>query len=698
MRALSPLSSSRGCAAVLIGLGLVACSVPAKQAGSADAGAGQGPGDSGSGGGVDAAPDRDAPDTTLDSAPAEFSNTRQATFEFSSNDPTATFQCRIDEEDQQTCTSPYVRPLPDGPHSFSVRAVDAAGNSDDSPAERLWTIDTVAPTTKLDDKPPAADNSVAAVFKFSSPEPNVTFECSLDGGAFAACASGDSFGPIGDGTHSFTVRARDRAGNVDPAPPTAAWSVDTSTPDTQILTEPDAVTAQTSASFTFVSPDAGPGSTFQCALDTATFTACSSPMNYPGLREGMHSFAVRVRDANGNVDPSPADLSWMVDLTPPTTTIGDAPSGAEPSASASVSFTSNEAGATFTCALDGGAFGACTSPALLTQLGQGAHAFQVRATDAAGHTDASPASVSWTVDTVAPDVALTSGPGANATVGPRVVVGFTASDGAVMCSLDAAAFAACASPIAVNLPAGSHQVSVRATDTAGNVTTVNRGFTVACGGPDPAVEAGVLHLDTYDQTLANAVAGGAPATLGDTADPEAGEPAALSAARFGGGLQFTSAEGDHVAWPLGLAAMNDLTVEAWAQPAAVSGVRDLLTSSDGRIALRVNAVSPTTVMFSISITEDGTGQIRTATSAAVDAGHWHYVLASLQQPALRLWVDGARTDAPTPVQLASPLALDAVRLGGSGGGAYDGALDEIGIAQTAITADEPALARYCPVR
>ena len=78
------------------------------------------------------------------------------------------------------------------------------------------------------------------------------------------------------------------------------------------------------------------------------------------------------------------------------------------------------------------------------------------------------------------------------------------------------------------------------------------------------------------------------------------------------------------------------------------------------------------------------------------AGAWHHLLASLQAPALRLWVDGARTEVDT-VQLAAPPALDMIRLGGDAATAYDGALDEIWLAQTAITSDDAALARYCPL-
>jgi concanavalin A-like lectin/glucanase superfamily protein len=664
------------------------CSVPDKQPVASDAGAG----DAGS----DTPVDRGAPETTLDESPDAFSHLGQATFRFSSNDPGATFECRIDAEVSQPCQSPYVRTLADGSHSFSVRAVNTSGNSDDTPAERVWTIDTVAPETMLTSGPPSADNSVMAQFAFSSSEANVSFDCSLDNAGYLPCTSGASFGPVGDGAHAFAVRARDRAGNLDASPAIYAWTVDTSTPDTQILTGPPVASASTSAMFTFISPDAGGGATFSCSLDGAGFTACTSPRMYTNLPEGVHGFAVRVMDSVGNLDPSPATRSWTVDLTPPSTTISAGPSGTLPVASASVTFTANETNVTFACSLDGAAFTACTSPAALTGLAQGAHSFAVRATDAAGHPDPSPATASWTVDTVAPDVAITSGPVAAGTSGPRVAFTFTVSDGAVACSLDGAGFTACASPRATNLPAGSHTFAVRATDGAGNATTMMRSWTVACSAPDATGAAGLLHLDDTGQTLANAVTGGAAATLGDTTAVEAGDPMTTAGGRFGAALTFAAATSDHVAWPIALAAMPDLTVELWARPGSPAGARDVVTSADGRFALRVTAASPTTVEFSIAIVEGGVGGMtRVATSAAVGAGAWHHVLASLQAPTLRLWIDGVRTE--VGAQPATPLALDALRLGGDAASAYEGTLDEVWVAQTAITSDEPALARYCPL-
>jgi hypothetical protein len=663
---------------------LAACSVPDKQSVDPDAGV------PGGDGGVEGPTDSDAPETTIDQAPAMFSNAGQVTFLFSSNDPKATFSCLIDRELPQPCQSPYVRSLPDGSHSFSVRASDQAGNTDDTPAELVWTIDTVPPETSLVDAPPPVDNTVMPKFTFRSSEANVVFDCSLDNAAFSPCESGASFGPVGDDTHSFAVRARDRAGNIDSSPAIYPWRVDTSTPDTEITSGPADASASrsTTASFDFRSPDKGSNVTFQCSLDGAGFVACTAPHDVTGLGQGTHTFAVRVRDVAGNFDPSPADRSWTVDLTPPDTSILTGPTGAMASASTSVTFTSNELDATFKCSLDNATFASCTSPASLTGLAQGAHSFKVQATDAAGNVDASAATATWSVDTVAPDIAIVSGPGEAAIVGPRVVLGFTVSEGTVACTLDGATIAACASPIARNLPAGTHTLMVRSTDAAGNFAVATRTWTIACNAPDAAGAAGVLHLDDGGQSLANAVAGGASATLGDTADAEPSDPAEVAAGRFGGALAFTAAASDHVTWPVALPATNELSLELWADPASATG--DLVVSGDGAVALRVAAVSATTVRFSISIGD------ATVSSAVVAANAWHHVLASLSPPTLRLWVDGVRTE-NAMVSPATPPALDALRLGGDGATAYQGSLDELWLAQTAITSDEPALARYCPL-
>jgi len=645
-----------------------ACSVDDKKPGTGDDDDGPGSTDDGI-----------KPETSIDSAPGEFGNQGQVSFEFSSDKSDATFTCMIDTEDMAPCTSPYTRKLEDGTHEFSVRATDPFGNADDTPAEAVFTIDTKAPNTTIGTAPPHADNSTSAMFEFTSDEDNVTFECALDGGAFAECTSGQTFQPITDGAHSFSARAIDRAGNADATPAVYAWNVDTSTPDTKIVTGPAGAVADTNATFTFNSPDAGGGATFDCNLDGTGFLPCTSPHNLTLLAEGAHTFRVRVRDLVGNLDPTPAVRAWTVDLTAPDTTITGGPSGTVAIASASFTFTSSEPNSSFKCNLDNAGFAPCTSPFTAQGLAQGDHTFAVAATDAAGHPDASPATASWTVDTVAPSITITSGPASGSTSGPRVAFAFTA-DGAAACSFDGGAFAPCTSPVAINLNANPHTFSVRADDGAGNSGVVTRTWTVACAAPDPAGAAGALHLDDAGQSEANGT-GGPAATLGDTPAPEPTDPT-VTAGRFGQALAFTAAANQHVTWAPAIAPTPAMTVELWAKPASAG---DLFVSGDGRVAIRAGAGGG-------SITATLGDAPAAAISAAIAAGSWHHILLSFAEPDLHLYVDGVRTDVGN-IHPTAAYAFDAVRLGG----AYGGAIDEVWMSTSATTDDETALGRYCPL-
>jgi hypothetical protein len=66
------------------------------------------------------------------------------------------------------------------------------------------------------------------------------------------------------------------------------------------------------------------------------------------------------------------------------------------------SFTSSEAGSTFECAFGNATFSTCTSPDVVDVPGSGAHVFKVRATDAAGNADPTPAVYRWTSDLTPP--------------------------------------------------------------------------------------------------------------------------------------------------------------------------------------------------------------------------------------------------------------------------------------------------------
>src|SRR5262245_8299115 len=110
-------------ALLVAALALAACSIPDKDPitvdGNPGADAPVGPDDT------------VAPETTITRAPDPFTNDGTAEFEFIADEAGVTFECSIDEADTFTCESPLTRALDDGPHSFRVRAIDAAGNGDD---------------------------------------------------------------------------------------------------------------------------------------------------------------------------------------------------------------------------------------------------------------------------------------------------------------------------------------------------------------------------------------------------------------------------------------------------------------------------------------------------------------------------------------------------------------------------------------
>jgi hypothetical protein len=87
--------------------------------------------------------DTTPPDTTITAGPSGTVADTEATFEFASNEPNSTFECRLDLVAFTSCTSPVrYSSLEEGAHHFEVRAIDAAGNIDATPADRDWIIDT----------------------------------------------------------------------------------------------------------------------------------------------------------------------------------------------------------------------------------------------------------------------------------------------------------------------------------------------------------------------------------------------------------------------------------------------------------------------------------------------------------------------------------------------------------------------------
>ena len=302
------------------------------------------------------------------------------------------FECRIDGAAFAACTSPFTTAaLADGPHTFEVRAIDPPGNIDPTPASRTFTVDTDGARTR---RSPAARRARPTTRRRRSRSPRPRrarrFECRIDGERVRALHLARSPRPRSPtGTHTFEVRATDPAGNTDPTP-----------------AEPHLHGRHRRAPETDDRPPARPGPTndthadvhlhldrgrldFECRVDAAAFAACTSPLTTRALTDGAHTFEVRAIDTAGNADPTPATRTFTVDTdaaddhdrlaVPPSPTNDTTPT---------FTFSSARPARPSSAASTAAAFAACTTPFTTAALADGAHTFEVRATDPAGNTDA----------------------------------------------------------------------------------------------------------------------------------------------------------------------------------------------------------------------------------------------------------------------------------------------------------------------
>ena len=79
-------------------------------------------------------PDTAAPQTTITKKPAKRVTSKKVRFTFTSDEAGVTFQCKRDAKAYKSCTSPFRWKVKLGKHVLLVRAVDAAGNVDATPA------------------------------------------------------------------------------------------------------------------------------------------------------------------------------------------------------------------------------------------------------------------------------------------------------------------------------------------------------------------------------------------------------------------------------------------------------------------------------------------------------------------------------------------------------------------------------------
>ncbi|MBI2690793.1 MAG: hypothetical protein HYX29_02425, partial [Solirubrobacterales bacterium] len=384
-----------------------------------------------------------------------------------------TLQGSLDGAAYATVTSPVnLTGLSNGSHTYSARQVDAAGNLG-AVASITWIVNTAVPLAPtINTGPTGTVASTSASFTFSTSESGMTFECRIDGAAYAACTSPQAYSSLAQGAHTFDVRAVNGASTPGPAA-SRTWTVDTVAPNAPTVSGPTGTVAVNTATITITPAEAG--GTLQGSLDGAAYATVTSPVNLTGLSQGSHTYNARQVDAAGNVG-AVGTVTWTVDsVAPNAPTVSRTAPTANPTTSASqtIGITPAEAGGTLQGSLDGAAYATVTSPVNLTGLSNGSHTYSARQIDSAGNIGAV-GSVTWTVDLVVPNAPTLSGvSGIVGSTSASITITPAEAGGTLQGSLDGASFATVTSPVGLTgLSQGSHTYSARQVDAAGNVGSV----------------------------------------------------------------------------------------------------------------------------------------------------------------------------------------------------------------------------------
>jgi subtilisin-like proprotein convertase family protein len=236
---------------------------------------------------------------------------------------------------------------------------------------------------------------------------------------------------------------------------------------------------------------------------------------------------------------------------PPQTTLTTGPSEGQTvaSTSATFDFTASTGPGSFECSLDGQQFQPCQSPKTYENLGQGLHTFEVRALDHHGDADQSPATRTWTVDTLGPAVDIDAPPhgstlsdqtptlsGSIGTaagdlpgVSVRIYDG-TSTSGAVVQDLPSSLAGHTWSATAAALPEGTYTARAEQADALGNVGVGTSSFVIDVPDPSPSPSvAPTFVLVPAEERVADALAGRVLVTAACASACEARAKLAVSA-------------------------------------------------------------------------------------------------------------------------------------------------------------------------
>ncbi|WP_157223912.1 Ig-like domain-containing protein [Afipia broomeae] len=359
--------------------------------------------------------------------------------------------------------------LGDGAHSFTAKATDVAGNTFTTAVPVTATVDATAPTVAMSGTITTDTGAAGTITSGGTTKDNtlllsgtvgdtggsgVSTVQIYDGATLLGAATVTSgawsytTSALGNGSHSFTAKVTDGAGNtfttatpvtatIDATAPTVTMSstITTNTGVTGTITSGGSTKDNTLLLSGTVSDTGGSGVSSVQIYDGATLlgaaTVTSGNWSYTtsALGDGAHSFTAKATDGAGNTSTTATPVTATVDITAPTATMsstittdtgaaGTITSGGltkdntlllsgtvSDTGGSGVSLVQIYDGVTLlgTATVNSGNWSYTTSA-----LGNGSHSFTAKVTDGAGNTFTTATPVTATVDATAPTVTMSN--------------------------------------------------------------------------------------------------------------------------------------------------------------------------------------------------------------------------------------------------------------------------------------------------
>ncbi len=310
-----------------------------------------------------------------------------------------------------------------GSQTLGVIGRDAAGNWQplDSPTQKSWEVDTVAPVIELLNTPNSPTNSSSALITVNGAD-TAAYKFILDPAEVPDDNDWDalteynaelplSLSGIFEGIHTLYVIARDDAGNWNQAADASVctWTVNFEAPEAELSNLPSHPSQK---DFISVSVGGDDISAYMYSLDGGEWSqeySIAEPISEAGISEGIHELRVIGRKPSGiwqDVSSS-TDYTWRVDLTPPAAILYGLPLPLTTQGSIGITVDPGDA-VTYKYRIDTDSWSAerpVSQAISVAGLPEGNHVIKVIAKDSAGNwqADSSATEHSWEIDLTAPE-------------------------------------------------------------------------------------------------------------------------------------------------------------------------------------------------------------------------------------------------------------------------------------------------------